>query len=50
MNICCHVYRICKKCMRVWNVSSINPPGKQEYVCPVCQTKEKEDDNDERSI
>lgn len=38
------VYRICKKCMRTWNVSKIDPPGKAEYTCPECdsQAKEKE--------
>ena len=34
------VYRICKKCMRVWNVACIDPPGKRDYVCPVCDCKE----------
>lgn len=43
------VFRICKKCMRVWNVSSINPPGKQEYVCPDCEAKGKELDNEHES-
>lgn len=34
--------RICKKCMRSWNVSSIDPPSKSDYICPECEAKEKE--------
>lgn len=34
--------RICKKCMRTCNVSSIDPPGKSDYICPECEAKEKE--------
>ena len=36
------VWRICRKCMRTWNVSRIDPPGKQDYICPDCEAKEKE--------
>ena len=32
----------CKKCMRSWNVSSIDPPSKSDYICPECEAKEKE--------
>ena len=35
--------RICKKFMRSWNVSSIDTPGKSDYICPECAKKEKED-------
>lgn len=35
------VYRLCKKCMCKWNVSCIDPPKKQDYVCPVCVAKEE---------
>lgn len=39
------VCRICKKCMRTWNVSSIDPPGKADYICPECEAKEKEEEH-----
>lgn len=35
--------RICKKCMRSWNVSSIDPPGKADYICPECEAKMKKE-------
>lgn len=38
------VYRICKKCMRVWNVSCLDPPERSKYVCPDCEEKRKEGD------
>lgn len=38
------VWRICKKCMRTWNVSSIDPPGKQDYICPECEAKKNEEE------
>lgn len=31
------VYRLCKACWRSWNVSRIDPPGKQDYLCPDCR-------------
>lgn len=31
------VYRLCGKCWRSWNVSRIDPPGKQDYICPDCR-------------
>lgn len=39
------VHRICKRCMRSWNVSSIDPPGKADYICPECEAKEKEEEH-----
>lgn len=38
------VIRICKKCMRSWNVSRIDPPGKSDYVCLECDAKQKEEE------
>ena len=37
------VYRICRKCMRTWNVSKIDPPGKSDYICPECEAKMKKE-------
>ena len=32
------VYRLCCRCWRSWNVSRIDPPGKQTYLCPDCRS------------
>lgn len=32
------VYRLCCRCWRSWNVSRIDPPGKQAYLCPDCRS------------
>ena len=35
--------RICKRCMKSWNVSKIDHPGKSDYICPVCEAKMKKE-------
>lgn len=32
--------RICKSCKLDWNVSRIEPGGKQ-YICPICELRER---------
>ena len=33
------LHRICKGCKKDWNVSKIEPGGKQ-YICPTCEYKD----------
>ena len=33
-------HRLCRKCGKSWNVSSVSPGGKK-YICPWCAWKEK---------
>ncbi len=31
------VYRLCRKCWRSWNVSCLDPPEVDAYLCPLCR-------------
>ncbi len=30
-------YRLCRRCWRSWNVSSLDPPEVDAYLCPLCR-------------
>ena len=40
-----HIYRRCRDCGQEWNVSCQDPGGKI-YICPRCERKRKEKENE----